>query len=313
MDKIDQKILVELDKNPRASFNQIGKSSRISKEVAQYRFKQLLNKGIIDGFFAYINTSKLGYEIYKILIKYMSVSKEIQEEIKSFIEDNKDIAWAGYCEGRWDLIITVLPQTKKEFYRLYSNFFNNFGKYFKEKEILIPTKNPIFNDKYLIEGKLIYEKNLDFNCQKEKLDEKDKKIIKELSLNSRMTFTEIGKKVDLSYWAVAKRFKKLLKEEIIILLKPRINFQKLGYKYYHLLIELYNEKIKESIASYYRHHKDCTMIMEHIGFYSIHLEFVLKQEDLQNILLEFREKFGKEIAGYEPLLILEEYVMRLLR
>ena len=69
MDKIDLKILAALDKNPRATFNELGRAARVSKEVAQYRFKQLVKKKIITGFFTYINTSKLGRRPHKILIK----------------------------------------------------------------------------------------------------------------------------------------------------------------------------------------------------------------------------------------------------
>ena len=105
MDKIDKKILLELDKNPRASFNQLGKAARVSKEVAQYRFKQLIKYKILTGFFAFVDPAKLGYQIHKILVKYKSVTKEVQKDIIDFIKENKQVAWAGNCEGVWDLRI----------------------------------------------------------------------------------------------------------------------------------------------------------------------------------------------------------------
>ena len=132
-------------------------------------------------------------------------------------------------------------------------------------------------------------------------------------MNSRSTFTNIGKKVSLSYWAVAQRYRQLVNRGIIIALKPRIDFRKMGYLYYHLLIELSDEKIRDKITSYYTQQKDCIMIMNHIGSYSMHIEFVLRKDEIQDVIIDFRERFGKYIMGYEPLLILEEYVMRLLR
>src|SRR3989344_479155 len=112
MDKIDQKILLELDKDPRASFNQLGKAARISKETAQYRFKQLTKNSILTGFFCFINISKLGYSTYKILVKYKSVTKDVQKEIINFIINNKVVSWAGNCEGTWDMVITVIASSK---------------------------------------------------------------------------------------------------------------------------------------------------------------------------------------------------------
>jgi len=313
IDKIDRKILLALDKNPRASFNQLGKAARVSKEVAQYRFKQLEKKGILTGFFAFINVSKLGYQTHKILIKYKSVTTEVQKEIITFIKRSKMVAWSGHSEGAWDLIITTLSPNSTVFTSFYLSFFNRFGEYFKQKEVLIPIDNPLFNDKYLSDGKLLYQKDFSFNAEKVKVDDIDKKVILELSLNARATFTEIGKKVKLSYWAVAQRYKKLVEKQIIILLKPRIDFRKLGYSYYHFLIELNNEKIRKDIVSYYTQQKDCIMIMNHIGTFSMHLEFVLKKDEMKDVIMDFRERFGKDIMSYEPLLILEEYVMKLLR
>jgi len=269
IDKIDLKILAALDLDTRASFNQLGKAARVSKETAQYRFNQLINKKIITQFFIFVNPAKIGYNVNKILVKYKSVTKKIQEEIESFLTKNENVAWAGNTEGKWDLHITTFSKSKKEFSDFYMSFFKKFGRFFKEKEILMPINNPIFNDKYLSNGNLLYEKIMDARLDKEEIDEIDKKILKILSSNSRTMLTEIGEKVKLSYWAVAQRIKRLEKKEIIIVFKTRIDFKKLGYSYYHLFIELRNEDTRKKINEYYKNYKDCVMTMEHLGKYSM--------------------------------------------
>lgn len=313
MDKINLKILRELDKNPRASFNQLGKAARVSKEVAQYRFKQMVKEKILTGFFAFIDPSKLGYQTNKILIKYKSVTREVQKNIVDYITERKIVAWAGLCEGTWDLVITTISPTSKNFVDFFNSFFDKFGRHFDKKEILIPIDNPIFNEKYLSAGELLYNKKLDFHSANQKIDEIDRKILLELSLNSRAKFTEIGEKLKLTHWAIALRYKKLVQKGIVVLLKPRIDFRKLGYSYYHVLVESNDEKTKKDIVLYYTSHKDCIMLMNHVGSYSLHLEFVVKKEEISDIILDLREKFGEKISRYEPLLIVEEYVMNLIR
>lgn len=313
MDKIDTKILAELDKNPRASFNQLGKASRSSREVSQYRLNQLIKKKIITGFFALVNPSKLGYDIHKLLIKFKGVTKKVEEDLSLFLKKDPSVAWAGTCEGYWDLIITSISKDKKEFTNFYLKLFNKFGKYFKRKELLLPINNPLFNDKYLVEGNQTYREVMDFNTKPEKLDKTDLKILKELSKNSRQMFTKIGESVNLSYWAVSQRYKNLVKKKIIVRLKPRINFEKLGFSYYHLFIELNNEQSRQKIEEYYANHKDCVMLMNHLGSYSIHLEFVLEKDKMRNILFELRENFGKDIESYEPLLITKEHTINLIK
>ena len=87
----------------------------------------------------------------------------------------------------------------------------------------------------------------------------------------------------------------------------------MGYEYYHLFIELNNEKIRGKIATYYTQHDKCVMVMGHVGVYSLHLEFVVEKNEMSKIILDLREKFGNDISGYEPILIVEEYIMKLLR
>ncbi len=313
IDKIDYKILAALDLNTRASFSQLGKTARVSKEVAQYRFNQLLKKKIIIEFFTFINPSKIGYYPHKILIKYKSVNENIQQDMIKFLTNHQIVAWAGNAEGYWDLHITTMSKSRKDFYDFYMAFFNKYGKHFKEKEILIPVKNPFFNDKYLSNGKLLYEKLLDSTLEEEKFDKKDLQIIKELSKNSRAMYTDIGEKVDLSYWAVAQRIKSLLKRNIILQFKPRIDFTKLGLTYYHLYVELSKENTKKKLNKFYKNHKNCVMTMEHLGKYSMHIELVSKKEEINNIMMEFREQFGKDVVGYELIQIVKDHTLNIIK
>lgn len=313
IDKIDLKLLAALDLNPRASFKGLGRAARVSKEVAQYRFKQLVKNKIITGFFAYINVSKLGRRPHKILIKYKSVTKEIQQQIKKYLINNKDVSWAGVCEGAWDLVVTCLTKTSNDFTIFFNEFFTKFGKYFAKKQLILSNKAIALNDKYLCEGKTLLKSPVNFDLPTEKIDDIDKKILLELSANARKSFTEIGKKVNLSYWAVSQRYKQLIKKGIIFMLKPRIDFKKLGYSYYHFMIELNDQSIKQEIINYFSEHSYCNFIMEYVGTYELHVEFVLKKEKITDVIMNFREKFGNKIASYELLEIVEEYLINLMK
>ena len=69
------------------------------------------------------------------------------------------------------------------------------------------------------------------------------------------------------------------------------------------------ESLKE-LVNYYKSHKECTAILEHIGYYDTHFEFVLKStQDFRAILQELRDKFGNKINEYEPLPIYAEYII----
>ena len=251
----------------------------------------------------------MGFYSYKILIKYQSITPQIHDEIKKYVESHTIVAWAALTEGTYDLIITIVPKSRREFNEFHKDFFNKFGNHFQSKEVLIPQENFVFNEKYLYEGKLSYQQKFSFINEKIPIDKKDTEILTQISLNSRASFSEIGRKVNLTGWAVKKRYEKL--NNFIIGLKARINFKKLGFDYHHLFIEVSNDIDLQKIISYYTQQKDCVMIMTHVGKYSAHLEFVTK--NFREVLDELRANLGTLLKKYEPIKIIEEYVMKVVR
>ena len=55
LDKKDQQLIFELDQNSRQSINSIAKKTKLSRDVVNYRIKQLEKKKIINGYFALID------------------------------------------------------------------------------------------------------------------------------------------------------------------------------------------------------------------------------------------------------------------
>ena len=75
-----------------------------------------------------------------------------------------------------------------------------------------------------------------------KLDLSDKKILYYLLKNSRISFTEIAKKVHLSKESVQYRYHKFLEKGIVLRSYATINYEKLGYQKYHILLVVDDEK-----------------------------------------------------------------------
>ena len=67
-----------------------------------------------------------------------------------------------------------------------------------------------------------------------KLDKKDKQLLTLLYLNSRASFTELGKSLKLSSSAVERRLRQLKDSGVVSLLFADVNLAKLGFKAYRL-------------------------------------------------------------------------------
>ena len=82
------------------------------------------------------------------------------------------------------------------------------------------------------------------------LDLKDKKILHHLMINARQPLTTIAKKVHLSKESVQYRYHKLMEKGIILKTYAQINYQKIGYQKFHLLL-LLNDFYKEMVEEFY--------------------------------------------------------------
>ena len=81
IDLKDRKILYHLDLNCRQSNAQIGKKVGLSKEVVNYRIKKMEEEGIIKNYWTAINSFKLGYQVFRIYIKFQNVTEKKKQEI----------------------------------------------------------------------------------------------------------------------------------------------------------------------------------------------------------------------------------------
>ncbi len=77
------------------------------------------------------------------------------------------------------------------------------------------------------------------------LDVKDRKILFSLLRNARMSFTDIAKKVGLSKESVQYRFKQLLAHHIILRTYAEVDFEKLGFEVFQIVLLLDERKQKE--------------------------------------------------------------------
>src|SRR3989344_1384284 len=98
LDKKDRAILYQLDLNSRQSFNQIAKKVGLSREVVQYRIKQLEKKGIIRGYQTLIDVSRLGYINCRFFIKLQKDTPEEEKRVIEYYKNHPRFWWVNRLE-----------------------------------------------------------------------------------------------------------------------------------------------------------------------------------------------------------------------
>ncbi len=308
MDEIDRRILIQLDKNARFTNTQIAKGARVSKDVVNYRIAKLQREGILTGFYTLPSLGKTGVTLAKFLVKFQSLGSKREQELHEWVSKNIRPAWFGSCDGTWNMIMTLSVSSFKELVDLIQRIEAKYGQYLSRKELMLLTGGTVFNEKYLYpNGEHTFSIEIGMSDNPEKLDKKDLKLIQNLADNARMNITEMAKEIDLTPEATAKRLKNLIRRGVIVGYKPRINFTKLGYDYFHVFVSTKNPEVTKEMMEYYKMHPSCIFVGREIGHYDMHLEFVIKgAQNFREVLKDLRDKFGDKVHEYEPLQIYTE-------
>jgi len=232
LSKIDAEILHELLQNGRTSFAEIAKKLNISKKTVWQHYLIMKQKGVIIGSTLQLNYKKIGYN--NVVNIFGSLENRNLKQAIDQIQKIPKIYSVFPNDPERNLGICALLKDITELDRLRNQLRHEFNlqkiktfswlaiKNFPENLLLHPNQKRSF-----LKIQTTNRKNE--NSKVENLDSIDRKIIKILSSNSRISINALSKKIKASQYTISKKYKNLIQKNIIksvIQINPKI----LGYK-----------------------------------------------------------------------------------
>lgn len=309
LDKKDRAILYQLDLNSRQGFNQIAKKVGLSREVVQYRIKQLEKKGIIKGYQTMIDISKLGYINFRFFIKFQQDTPGEENEIIEYFKQHPRFWWVDSPDGFRDLGVACWVNNIYEFFDIKEDIIKKFGQYIHDLDISIYSKFYIYKRTYLSEkAKGDEPVKVMFFPEKAEFDEKDIEILRLIAPNARMNAVELHKKTGMSISNINYRIKKMIENGIIKDFRVMLDLQKIGYYWYKIEMQLNDLAVKKKMLEYFRQHPNIIYAYETISENDLEVEMeVSSYEEFRKVLDEIREMFGKNIKKYQHMLWYREH------
>ena len=132
-----------------------------------------------------------------------------------------------------------------------------------------------------------------------KLDKKDKQLLTQLYLNSRQSFTTLGKKLRLSSSSIERRLRKLQEAGIVSLMFADVNLAKLGFKGYRLYFkfDVMDAKTEKELLKLFENYKRTLWGVICQGEYDVLWRIIAKDEiEVEHAMSIMLEKFGKKIV-----------------
>ncbi len=309
LDKIDRKILLELDTKARSSFNEIAKKLGIGKNNVQYRVKRLMEDGIIKKFVTQFSLGKLGLFLGKIYFQLSGFKEETEKEIYDYLINDKRINWVAKSEGRWDLMIGAYVKSLKQLNEIKKDFFKEYEKYVTSYDIVFLVEGYTSQRTYLLEKKSNAKIIEEFiGDEKIEIDDKDKKILRLIANDARFNYLDISKSLNINVKTVQKRIKDLEKKGVIQGYVTFLDPRKIGYNFFKLCIYLQNYEPKLNIFL-----KSCIElpnvihVIESLGPWEIELEIETESlQDFYDLTHDIRNRFSDIIKKTESVIISNE-------
>jgi Lrp/AsnC family transcriptional regulator, leucine-responsive regulatory protein len=119
MDKIDQRILLALQTNARASLQDIGEQVGLSNSPCWARIKRMEDAGIIEGYTVRLNAEQLGlHDTVLIQVTLDSHSDNTLEKFGETLAQIPEVVEAYLVSGDYDYLLKVVVSGTKDYERL---------------------------------------------------------------------------------------------------------------------------------------------------------------------------------------------------
>lgn len=302
LDTKGKKILSELDMGARQSISTIAKKVGLSKEVVNYRIKQLEKKKVIKGYYTVINVTKLGLMFCRFFMRFQNVDITKEKEIVGFAKTFPQVCWVVNTKGPWDMVFVILVRKVNEFKKLCDTISFRYGSNFQSTFVSIATKIHHMKHNYLYPSSEFKEAILGGDAEEEKIDNTDLRILSILAGDARISTLDISKKLGISPNTAKYRIKSLIERGIILCFRANLNISELGFQRHKVILTLQNmseSKIMQMIE-FLRRNPNVVYITEAVGCGDMEFEIDVKDSnELHSHINKIRAEFGDLIKDYE--------------
>lgn len=236
LDKIDRRILFELERNARIPDVKLAKLTGKSKDAIRYRIKRLEEQKVITGYKTWIDMSKLGYQSGTIYMTLLNLPDK-KKKLIDFIMNNPRTYWIGVAEGVWNIGMSPYFKSNEELFKIKHELMAKFGSIITDIKITSLVGVSVHEKSFLFDEKT---KLTSFTEKVEeiKLDDISKQILRKIYWNARENFATLADELEVSVDIIRKRIKDMEMARIIIRYSSVIDYQKIGFEYHKAFVYL---------------------------------------------------------------------------
>ncbi len=300
LDLFDKILLTELDKSSAADLGKLAKRIKRSKQFVLYRMKKLEEAGVITGYTAIVDMSRLGYFTFRVYFDLQNITEAQKKEMIGFLKTLQSVWTITTMHEKWDLAVFLGVKSVQEFHTIREAIFLRYKEKIKQYNISVYAPIYNFNRQFLLNAPEITEVRVYGEGLGEAISEFDVKLLHVYASNVRASSLEISRILGVSADTVRSHIKKLEEQNIIVGYKLGLNVELLGYESYRVDVALKSMERYRELFTYCKNHKNIYQINKTIGGADFEFEAVVRDKaHLMMILDELKQKFCEMIVDTE--------------
>lgn len=295
LDKKDRKILSLLMNDAIINVSDISNAVELSKSNVARRISKMEESGLVLGYHAYVDVSKLGITTTFVLLKIKASQNERDEYAKK-ISKIKNVYAVCEIIGNFDIVVGVYSKSDKDRNETLDKIL--------DESLVIDFD--IFDVKTEF-PKLNYTEEMFTNTHKKEksvedkieVDNKDKKILLSLSKNCRTFSVDLAEELKLPRATITYRINKLVESGVIAKFQPNVNFFMLGVEFYFLRFRLSKPSETDNVIKYLSNTLRANTILKSNGNYQVMAFLQFKDNsEFRKFEENLLEKFKGVIQDY---------------
>jgi len=313
LDVKDKKLLVLLSENSRSTINELAKKVQLKRDTVAYRIKRMEQNELILRYFPEIDYSALGFNQYHVFFVVDESDEKAKEEFIEYIKSHPGTLNLIEYSDRWDFEWRFIAKDFDEFDDALTQVYIKFSSIIQERAKLIHrnTFYSILLPYDFHEMKRSTRIEIPKENGKISVDEKDLKLLKHLSENSRQSTYELSKKISLSADAIRLRIKRLEKKGVIQKYTVTLNLSKLGYHWYTFAqqMKIFDKHAEAKFQTLVKDHPYIIKAVKTIGYWDVIVYIIAKSaKNFHKTIKQLKREFSDIIDTYSTFVAYEEHI-----
>jgi len=308
LDAYDKRIIDLLLSDSRRPIAAIARKIRLSKESVYYRVNRLVKTGYIENFFTLINASRIGFQYYRIYLKFRLWDEDMERKVVNFLRTQKSCTDLDILEGYYNLTFLTMHKDQHELGLFIDELSQNFGLDTVDKSLHLVTKLhvTISDSQGNTEDKIIvYDSPSIINH-----DDLDIKILNLLARDSRIQSVALSNKLHFNVQSIRYHLKKLEKSGIVVGYTASLGIERFGYFPIQVNFRLSSHKVIPKLLEILTQLKTLLWSLETIGKYDLSVKIIV--EDMPQVLShleQLRKEIGNDLISYELSYVRKHYTI----